>query len=50
VKALRARHVSVEYMLLANEGHGIVRRENRAEFLARSARFLEDHLSQHDSR
>jgi dipeptidyl aminopeptidase/acylaminoacyl peptidase len=45
VQALRKRNVSVEYMLVANERHGIVRRENRAEFLARSARFLEQHLA-----
>jgi dipeptidyl aminopeptidase/acylaminoacyl peptidase len=43
VKALRQRRVPVEYMLLANEGHGIMRRENKAEYLARAARFLEEH-------
>src|SRR5262249_32622979 len=43
VKALRRRRVPVEYMLLADEGHGIMRRENRAVFLARASRFLEDH-------
>jgi len=45
VKALRQRHVPVEYMLLADEGHGIVRRENRAMFLARTTRFLEARLN-----
>jgi dipeptidyl aminopeptidase/acylaminoacyl peptidase len=44
VRALRGRKVPVEYMLLANEGHGIVRLDNRAQFLARSARFLREHL------
>jgi dipeptidyl aminopeptidase/acylaminoacyl peptidase len=44
VRALRVRKVPVEYMLLANEGHGIVRRDNRAAFLASSARFLREHL------
>ncbi|HEY2517908.1 MAG TPA: prolyl oligopeptidase family serine peptidase, partial [Polyangiaceae bacterium] len=43
VKALRQRRVPVEYMLLDDEGHGIVRRANRAVFLARVARFLGDH-------
>jgi dipeptidyl aminopeptidase/acylaminoacyl peptidase len=32
-------------MLLANEGHGLSRRENNAEYLARSARFLEEHAA-----
>jgi dipeptidyl aminopeptidase/acylaminoacyl peptidase len=45
VKALRHRKVPVEYMLLPDEGHGIVRRDNRAVFLARVARFLEDHAA-----
>jgi acetyl esterase/lipase len=45
VKALRQRKIPVEYMLLANEGHGLSRRENNAEYLARSARFLEEHAA-----
>jgi dipeptidyl aminopeptidase/acylaminoacyl peptidase len=45
VKALRQRRVPVEYMLLANEGHGLTRRENNAEYLARTARFLEEHAA-----
>lgn len=43
VKALRQRKVPVEYMLVANEGHGLSRRENTAEYLVRTARFLEEH-------
>lgn len=45
VKALRQRKVPVEYMLLANEGHGLTRRENYAEYLARTVRFLEEHAA-----
>jgi dipeptidyl aminopeptidase/acylaminoacyl peptidase len=45
VKALRKRRVPVEYMLLADEGHGILRRENKALFLARASRFLESQLA-----
>jgi dipeptidyl aminopeptidase/acylaminoacyl peptidase len=44
VKALRARKVPVEYMVKANEGHSLVRRDNQIEFYARAARFLEAHL------
>ena len=43
VRALRQRGVPVEYLLLPNEGHGLVRRDNFAAFLARAARFLETH-------
>jgi acetyl esterase/lipase len=43
VIALRRRGVPTEYMVEDNEGHGIVRSDNRAEFLARAARFLEEH-------
>ena len=42
VKALRTRGVPVEYMVAANEGHSIDRRENKIELLTRTARFLED--------
>ena len=45
VKALRRRDVAVEYMLVANEGHGITRTENHAAYLARTARFLGDHAA-----
>jgi dipeptidyl aminopeptidase/acylaminoacyl peptidase len=44
VRALRGRNVPVEYMIAANEGHSLDRRENQIEFFARSARFLEEHL------
>jgi pimeloyl-ACP methyl ester carboxylesterase len=44
VRALRARNLPVEYMIAANEGHSLDRRENQIEFFARSARFLEEHL------
>jgi dipeptidyl aminopeptidase/acylaminoacyl peptidase len=45
VAALRSRHIPVEYMLIANEGHGVTRRENLIAYLARSYRFLADHLA-----
>jgi dipeptidyl aminopeptidase/acylaminoacyl peptidase len=44
VAALRRRHVPVEYMLIANEGHGVTRRENIIAYLARSYRFLAEHM------
>lgn len=44
VRALRKRRVPVEYMVAANEGHGVGHRENQVEFLARVVRFLEDQL------
>ncbi len=44
VRALRARKVPVEYMLLADEGHGVIRRENRIAYLSRVIRFLGEHL------
>jgi dipeptidyl aminopeptidase/acylaminoacyl peptidase len=43
VHALRQRKVPVEYMVADNEGHSLARKENVVEFLARSARFLEQH-------
>jgi dipeptidyl aminopeptidase/acylaminoacyl peptidase len=45
VKALRRNGRPVEYMIAADEGHSLDRRENQIEFFARSARFLEEHLS-----
>ncbi len=45
VKALRAREVSVEYMVAANEGHTVDRRETKIELLTRTARFLDDALA-----
>ena len=43
VHALRQRKVPVEYMVAENEGHSLSRKENVVQFLARSARFLEQH-------
>ncbi|HEY2509583.1 MAG TPA: prolyl oligopeptidase family serine peptidase [Polyangiaceae bacterium] len=45
VKALRTRGVPVEYMVAANEGHTVDRRTTKIELLTRTARFLEDALS-----
>jgi dipeptidyl aminopeptidase/acylaminoacyl peptidase len=44
VRELRERNVPVEYMVAENEGHSLARKENVVQFLARSARFLEQHL------
>ena len=44
VRALRERHVPVEYMVADNEGHSLSRKENMIQFIARSARFLEQHV------
>ncbi|MFL5359978.1 MAG: alpha/beta hydrolase family protein, partial [Myxococcales bacterium] len=41
VRALRSRKVPVEYMVAENEGQSLSRKENMVQFLARSARFLE---------
>jgi len=43
VKELRARRVPVEYMLAADEGHSISRRETQIAFFVRLAGFLERH-------
>jgi len=45
VGALRARGLPVEYMIAANEGHSLDRRDSQVEFFSRSARFLEEHLA-----
>jgi dipeptidyl aminopeptidase/acylaminoacyl peptidase len=45
VAALRRRGIPVEYMLIANEGHGVTRRENLIAYLARSYRFVAEHLA-----
>jgi dipeptidyl aminopeptidase/acylaminoacyl peptidase len=47
VRALRGRAVPVEFMLAANEGHTVDRRETKIELLTRTARFLEDALAAH---
>lgn len=44
VAALRRRHVPVEYMLVANEGHGVTRRATLIAYFARSYRFLSEHM------
>jgi dipeptidyl aminopeptidase/acylaminoacyl peptidase len=43
VKELRARRVPVEYMLAADEGHSLSRRETQIAFLVRVAGFLQRH-------
>ncbi|HEX4422032.1 MAG TPA: prolyl oligopeptidase family serine peptidase [Kofleriaceae bacterium] len=40
VRALRGRNVPVEYMVAANEGHTVDRRDTKIELLTRTARFL----------
>ena len=45
VRALRAHHVPVEYMVPSNEGHTIARRDNQVEYLSRIIRFLTDALA-----
>jgi dipeptidyl aminopeptidase/acylaminoacyl peptidase len=42
VRALRRRHIPVEYMTPDNEGHTIAHRDNELELLARELRFLEE--------
>ena len=44
VSAPRAHRVPVESLVLQNEGHGVVRKENVATYLARSYRFIAEHL------
>ncbi|WP_394836657.1 prolyl oligopeptidase family serine peptidase [Pendulispora rubella] len=44
VRALRTRRIPVEYMVAANEGHSLDRRETKVELFTRVARFLEDNL------
>src|SRR5207237_1567188 len=43
VHALRERKGPVEYMVSGSEGHSLSRKDNVVQFLARSARFLEQH-------
>jgi len=42
VVALRGKSIPVEYMVAANEGHSLDRRETKIEFMTRAARFLGD--------
>ena len=44
VAELQRRRVAVEYLRYENEGHGLVRRENRREAYARAAHFFALHL------
>jgi dipeptidyl aminopeptidase/acylaminoacyl peptidase len=44
VVALRKRGVATEYLVAANEGHSLSRRENQLAVYSRVARFLETHL------
>jgi dipeptidyl aminopeptidase/acylaminoacyl peptidase len=46
VAALRQRHVPVEYMVAANEGHSVSRKETQIELYSRVARFLEQALAE----
>jgi len=45
IKAVRDRSVPNEYMVAANEGHTVDRRETKIELMTRTARFLEDALN-----
>jgi dipeptidyl aminopeptidase/acylaminoacyl peptidase len=45
VRAVRARGIDNEYMLLADEGHGVVRRDNIISYYARAYRFLSDRFN-----
>jgi dipeptidyl aminopeptidase/acylaminoacyl peptidase len=44
VAALAANGLAHEYMLFADEGHGLARPENRERFYATAERFLAEHL------
>ncbi|MBA3454485.1 MAG: S9 family peptidase [Deltaproteobacteria bacterium] len=44
VRVLKDRGVPVEYMVGANEGHSMERRETQVMFFMRAARFLSEHL------
>ena len=46
VAALRQRGVAVEYMVAANEGHSVSRKETQIELYSRVARFLEEALAE----
>ncbi|WP_043633789.1 S9 family peptidase [Nonomuraea candida] len=45
VAALRAKGVPHEYLLFENEGHGLLRPENRETYYAAVERFLAEHLA-----
>ncbi len=44
VEALKEKGKDVKYMLFEDEGHGMVRPENRLEFFAEAEEFLAEHL------
>jgi dipeptidyl aminopeptidase/acylaminoacyl peptidase len=44
VKAMKANHIPVIYLLYADEGHGFVRPENKLSFYAVAEHFLAEHL------
>ena len=44
VNALKARGISVEYLVKENEGHGFHNEENRFEFYEAMSSFLEKHI------
>ena len=44
VVALRRRDHPVEYVTIADEGHGFIKRRNRMTVYAAVASFLEQHL------
>ena len=44
VSALKEKNIPYEYMLFADEGHGLLREENRLTFYARAEKFLADTL------
>jgi dipeptidyl aminopeptidase/acylaminoacyl peptidase len=46
VNALRAREVPVEFLVYADEGHGLVKLDNKLDAYPRIAAFLDRHLSE----
>ena len=48
VAALRARNHNVEYLLFADEGHGLNLTTNRIEFMRAVERFLARHIGGRD--
>jgi dipeptidyl aminopeptidase/acylaminoacyl peptidase len=45
VDALRARGVPVEFLVYADEGHGLVKLENKLDAYPKIAAFLDRHLA-----
>jgi dipeptidyl aminopeptidase/acylaminoacyl peptidase len=43
-KAMKAKGLDVRYMLYSDEGHGLVRADNRLDFYSRVEQFLGQHL------